>query len=89
MIDFKIKVTPEQSEIVQNTLQKLGVKWPLQDKFMVRHLDKTGLHISNNFIYWSYGGDFEDDPAFELSFEDFVNEYCIGEKLKLIWAEKH
>lgn len=45
MLDFKVKVTPEQSRIVQETLFKLGYKW-FSGATIVKHTRKPVLHIS-------------------------------------------
>jgi len=73
---FKIKVTPEQSRIVQEVLFANGIRW-CGSACSVTHTDKRYLLMIDNLIGWceldSY---YSEDGISELTFEQFQELYC-------------
>ena len=77
MENFKIHVTPEQSEVIQKLLFLLDFKWGYEQR--VRYLDKTYLFIDCNYkkIRMSNNDDMDFFNAHdnrELTFDEFINE---------------
>ena len=76
MRNFKIKVTPEQSEVLQKLLFLLDFKWGYEQR--VQYLDKTNLFIDCDFKKIRISNDdmdfFNTHKYRELTFEEFINE---------------
>lgn len=72
--NFKIRVNPEQSRIVQKILFNHKIKWPVSSG--VARVNKPFLYVENNTIY---SGErekfFIDDPSKELTFNQFMQIY--------------
>lgn len=73
--NFKIKVTPEQSRIVQETLFKFGC-YGINSSKEVGHTDSIYLYLENNIL--THGNNiinFNKEVAPEISFEEFKQKY--------------
>ena len=72
--NFKIRVNPEQSRIVQKILFNHKIKWPISSG--VARVDKPFLYLENNIIYSGEREEFFiDDPSKELTFNQFMQIY--------------
>lgn len=72
---FKIKVNPEQSEVVQRHLLSLGYSWGIQDETIL-FLNKPYLYAYRE-KYMKYGVcnlSFEDKDMMEVHFDDFFEK---------------
>jgi len=84
--NFKMKVTPEQSKIVQNILFKNGYFWYSDKVSIIRNLDYKYI-LCNRYdndvkkIYCLISNDiesFENEKDYkELTFDDFMNQYSL------------
>ena len=77
MRDFKIKVTPEESEVIQKLLFLAGYSWRNTNNINVKDTDKPFLYFDEGILTWSnlestFYSDIYDNP--EITFEEFVNE---------------
>ena len=75
MEDFKIKVTPEQSEVIQKLLFILGYEWP-DSKIKISHLDKSFLYVydTEKIRTGINSEQFLRHHNRELTFDEFINE---------------
>lgn len=75
MENFKIKVTPEQSKIVQKILFQHGVSWEVSGK-NVSHTDVRYLYCNDDtLVGGSFPYYFVTSPDPELTFEQFIKKY--------------
>lgn len=75
METFKIRVTPEQSKIVQETLFRHGVSWEISGK-NVSHTNVRYLYCNKNTLLGgSFKYSFLTSPDPELTFEHFIRKY--------------
>lgn len=77
MKDFKIKVTPEQSEIVQREMFKHKYFWNATGSPKVNNLSRPYLYFEDSRIHYSTGEDsfFGNYNLPELTFEEFQSKY--------------
>jgi len=87
--EFKIRVTPEQSAIVQNVLFNNGYSWVTGCQNIVIHTNKKYLCLEDGYdalprelCYYNKRKTFEIDTLEELSFEEFLAKYDIKELRK-------
>ena len=86
---FKIKVTPEQSRIVQNTLFDNDYYWSGYNHSYIQHTDKKylsfdiGYDFPKALCYISNKKAFELDQVKEITFEEFLKTYATKEYRKL------
>ena len=75
MENFKIHVTPEQSEVIQKLLFILGYEWP-DSKKNISNLDSSFLYIydTKKIRAGMYSGIFLGHHNRELTFDEFINE---------------
>ena len=74
METFKMRVTPEQSKIVQEILFKHGVRWPV--RIGVSNLDSPHLYCKNfRLLSGSLESFFIEDSNPELTFQQFMAKY--------------
>jgi len=87
--EFKIKVNPEQSVIVQNVLFNNGYYWISKCQKNVMYTNKKYLCLEDGYdalpreiFFYNNKKSFETDSLEELSFEDFLAKYDIKELRK-------
>ena len=74
MRNFKIEVTPEQSEVIQKLLFIAGYSWFSGDK-IIKFTDRKYLFFDCGHITTStYFGPNFNNPNPEITFEEFINE---------------
>ena len=85
--NFKMRVTPEQSRIVQQTLFNNGYKWKDSSTKVV--LEQKTVLCLENCIRWTNEELFEGKNLPELTFQEFFDRYvkwCIrGSKELALW----
>lgn len=86
---FKIKVTPDQSRIVQKTLFDNYYYWSGYNHSYIQHTNKKYLSFDKGYdlpkalYYISNKKTFKLDQAKEITFEEFLKTYATKEYRKL------
>ena len=80
---FKIKVTPEESKIVQEVLHKYDIFW--SSGYEIKFLDSPYLFVNKPYIYIArHDGFFEEHQFPEITFNEFITEYAFDELFNLL-----
>lgn len=90
--NFKMRVTPEQSRIVQQTLFNNECQWQDSSK-QVTLLTRPCLFLRNAQLSWASAEDYEEKDLPELTFQEFFDRYvkwCVKDCVEVSeWASKH
>ena len=74
MRNFKIKVTPEESEVIQKLLFLAGYTWG-NGEVTVQHTDGTYyLYFNHKITYGINVNNFNNHNNHNITFEEFINE---------------
>jgi len=70
----KIKVTPKQSERIQEICFANGICWHRKNK-NIRHTDRPYLYVEDDIFYGSDTGFFLEESLKEMSAKKFIKKY--------------